>query len=217
MVHLMKRLLHRIFGKSKTGQNTPKPYAAPEVSSFGSHALAKVNVQDWDPEDQRALRAAATELSNMRRYAGHVEHGYALRAVVTPARCPRCQAGTHQYYANFIYATQVAPRVMFAPAGYFCSQCPTVIIDEEMLRSGITGSFTFHGVLGIEEEESQVPDFFRTWNGQKAMYILDEDQVPQGIATMPASQRPRHLTPRSKRSGRQRMAKAARRRKQRKN
>jgi len=133
--------------------------------------------------------SAATEFSKIELYAGHLEHGYALRGVVTPARCPRCRSETRQYYANFIYATQTAPRVMFTPAGYFCRHCPTVIIDEEMLRSGITGSFTFRGVLGIEHETSEVPDFFRTWNGQKAVYVFDEDQVPQGIATMPASRR----------------------------
>lgn len=98
-------------------------------------------MQDWDPEEQQALRAAATTLANIPCYEGHVEHGYAWRGVATPRRCPRCHGETQQHYANFIYATEGAPRVMFAPAGYFCPQCPTVIVDEEMIRAGITGPF----------------------------------------------------------------------------
>jgi hypothetical protein len=105
---------------------------------------------------------------------------------------------------------------MFAPAGYFCSQCPTVVIDEEIIQSGITGPFTFQGVLGIEHDESQAPDFFRTWNGQDAVYLLDEDQTPQGIATLSPSQPSRRPKKRERSSGRQRMAKASRWRNQRK-
>jgi len=216
MVPMMKRLLNLIFRKSRTGQNLTRHHAAPDVVRLGEHTLAKVHMEHWDPEDQRAFRSAATALSNLTCYAGHVEHGYALRVVATSARCPRCQAETRQYYANFIYATQVAPRVMFAPAGYFCPHCPTVVVDEEMIRSGVTGPFTFHGVLGIEHDESQAPDFFRTWNGQDAVYLLDEDQTPQGIATMRPSQPPRLSKKRYRSSGRDRMAKASRRRNQRK-
>jgi hypothetical protein len=216
MVPMMKRLLNLIFRKSRTGHNPTRHHAAPEVVRLGKHSLAKVNMEHWDPENQRAFRSAATALSNLRCYAGHVEHGYALRAVATAARCPRCQAETRQYYANVIYATQVAPRVMFAPAGYFCAHCPTVIVDEEMIRSGLTGPFTFQGVLGLEHDESTAPDFFRTWNGQAAVYLLDEDQTPQGRATMSPSQPSRRTKKRERSSGRHRMAQASRRRNQRK-
>ena len=112
--------------------------------------------------------------------------------------------------------TQVAPRVMFAPAGYFCPHCPTVVIDEEMIRSGITGPFTFQGVLGIAYDERPAPDFFLTWNGYDAVYFLDEDQTPQGIATMSPSPPPRLATKRHKSRERNRLAKASRRRNQRK-
>ena len=216
MMPMLQRLLHRLFRKSKTGQNPTGPAAAPEVVRLGEYSLAKVNMEHWEPEDQHALRSAATALSNLRWYAGHVEHGYALRVVATSARCPRCQAETRQYYANFIYATQGAARVMFAPAGYFCLHCPTVVVDEEMIRSGITGPFTFQGVLGIAHDESHAPDVFRTWNGQEAVYLLDEDQTPQGLATLSPSQPSCRPKKRERSSGRHRMAKASRRHNQRK-
>jgi len=175
-----------------------------------------VHMDAWDPEAQPALRAAATTMSHLTFYAGQVQHGYALQSLTTPERCPRCQARTRQHYAHFVYATQDAPRVMMAPAGYFCTQCPTVVIDEAMIRAGITGPFTFHGVLGIESEARPAPDFFRTWNGQEAVYLFDEDQRPQGLATMPPASSPRRLTSRHRRHGRQRMVKASRKHNQRK-
>ena len=116
-------------------------------------------------------------------FEGHIEHAYDMQHVDSTDHCPRCQAATKQHYSNFIYATQIAPRVMFAPAGYFCSQCPTVIINENMIIDGITGGkFKFKGVLGLDYEEKNPPDFFDTWNGEKPVYIFDENQIPLGIA-----------------------------------
>lgn len=212
MVHIMKRLLHLILSKLRIGQNTTRNTPAHEVVRVGDGFLAKFNMEDWNPDEQHVLRSVATESSNITLYEGKVEHGYALSFVSTQERCPRCNAGTRQYYANFIYATQVAPRVMFAPAGYFCTSCPTVIIDEDMIRSGKTGHFEFQGVLGIDYNGRQEPYFFRTWNGKTAIYLLDEDQIPQGIATYSSSQPQRLIKKRHKSSGKNRMAKESRRR-----
>ena len=58
-------------------------------------------------------------------FEGTVEHGYAMRSVGSQLPCPRCNAATRQQMALFICATDIAPRVMFAAAGYFCTACPT--------------------------------------------------------------------------------------------
>jgi hypothetical protein len=105
---------------------------------------------------------------------------------------------------------------MLAPAGYFCTACPTVIIDEKMLQAGITGGFHFHGVLGIDYEGKHPPDLFRTWNGRETVYVLDEEQVPQGISVLGAPPR-RHMTRREQQiKQRSKMAKASRKRNRRK-
>ncbi len=99
--------------------------------------------------------------------------------------CPRCRSETKQHYGNFIYATQVAPRVMFVPAGYFCKKCPTVIIDQDMIREGVAKRFDYRGVLGISNDSRKdEPDFFKTWNGQKAVYIFDENHEVMEIEVM---------------------------------
>jgi len=98
------------------------------------------------------------------------------------------------------------------PGGLFLTACPTVIIDEGMLRSGMTGGFHFQGVLAVDYEGERPPDLFRTWNAKPAVYMIDDDQMPQGssgIGTTPgchASRREHKTKQRSK------MAKASRKR-----
>lgn len=65
---------------------------------------------------------------------------------------------------------------MFAPAGYFWTACPSVIIDEGIIRQGISAQFTYPGVLGLDHEGEQRPDILQTWNGEKTVYIFDENQ-----------------------------------------
>lgn len=52
--------------------------------------------------------------------------------------------------AHFIYVTKTVTRVMLAPAGYFCTACPTVIIDEDVIASGVTEGHPFRTVVGID-------------------------------------------------------------------
>jgi hypothetical protein len=149
--------------------------------------VVKVNLEEWDPQSIAEWRSTASAVAHLAFFARHVEHAYALSAVARADQCPRCRAATQQHYAHFIYATTVAPRVMMAPAGYFCTACPTVIIDEELLRSGMTGGFHFQGVLGVDYEGERPPDLFRTWNGKPAVYVVDDDQVSQGISGIGAT------------------------------
>ncbi|MCI5122117.1 MAG: hypothetical protein D3908_13190 [Candidatus Electrothrix sp. AUS4] len=74
---------------------------------------------------------------------------------------------------------------MFAPAGFFCIKCPTVVIDHEMIQQGIDKKFQFRGVVGIDYDEEKEPDLFQTWNGKQATYIFDEDQNLIGLSTSP--------------------------------
>lgn len=100
-------------------------------------AMLQVDIDGWSEDEKHDFYSAVSNYSQMNVYTGFVEHAHALDTVTTPACCPRCQAATQQQYANFIYATQRAPRVMFAPAGYFCTACPSVVIDEALIRQGV--------------------------------------------------------------------------------
>lgn len=85
--------------------------------------------------------------------------------------------------AHFIYATDIAPRVMFAPAGYFCTACATVVVDEHLIAGGIKEGYRFRAVVGIDYAGEKQPDFFKTWNGQETIYLLDEDGRVMDLTT----------------------------------
>ena len=126
-----------------------------KVEPYRDGVIATINMDEWSQDEQKAFRSAAAEKSDMFMFDGNVEHGYLLKFVGTEDRCPRCNGETRQQYGNFIYATDIATRVMFAPAGYFCTKCPTVIIDEQMIEDGVLGNFKFLGVLGIDHGETR--------------------------------------------------------------
>jgi hypothetical protein len=64
---------------------------------------------------------------------------------------------------------------MFAAAGYFCTACPTVIVDESLIAKGMKEGYRFRAVVGVDYAGEKQPDFFKTWNGHECIYILDED------------------------------------------
>ena len=123
-----------------------------------------------------------TKRSGLTRFKGRIRHAYSFEKIKNEGICPLCGYDTKPYYADFIYATDVAPRVMYSPA-FFCENCPTVIISEAFIIDGIMGNFKYQGVLGIDYGKAKSPDLFETWNGEKPVYILDENQMPIGIAT----------------------------------
>jgi hypothetical protein len=187
-----------------------------DVAHADKGTLKKLNIEDLSEDERREFHTRVSETSQLELYTGHVEHGYALGAVSTSESCPRCQALTRQQYANFIYATQIAPRVMFAPAGYFCTACPTVVIDEELIRPGISKQFTYQGVVGLDHEGEKRPDFFKTWNGETTVYLFDEHENPVGLTTT-ARLQSKGFTKNKRPSDRRRqMAKASRKRNRRK-
>ena len=176
----------------------------------GKDTLKTVNIEDLTDDEKREFYTTVSETSLLGLYTGHVEHGYSLDAVPTLASCPRCQALTRQQYANFFYATQIAPRVMFAPAGYFCTACPTVVIDEELIRPGISEQFTYQGVVGLDHEGEKRPDFFKTWNGETTVYLFDEHENPVGLTTTARLQSKGFTKNKRQSAQRKQMAKASR-------
>jgi len=135
-----------------------------------------------EPHSVSDLETKASELSGITFYAGRAQHAYSLEFTGAHHTCPRCHASTCQHYANWIYATQVAPRVMMAPAGYFCTKCASVIIDEKLIQLGMPKQFRYQGVLGIDYGKGKPPELFRTWNGKTAVYVFNEKQMPMGIS-----------------------------------
>lgn len=177
---ILRRILHRIFGRRDSLDTAI--LSAIEVDK--EHGVIKVNFDNIREKDQGALLKSMTERTGIPHFQGTVKHGWDLHRVQDPTRCPRCKNETVPHYASFVYATQIAPRSMFAPAGVFCAQCPTVIIDQEMIALGIANPrFKFEGVLGLSSSEDGSFIHFETWNGSASIYIFDENECPIGLAS----------------------------------
>ncbi|MPZ19450.1 MAG: hypothetical protein GEV06_16260 [Luteitalea sp.] len=153
------------------------------IKASGDNALVTVDLDEIGPEAQPLIMEEMAQQEGLAIFRGSVEHGYAMRAVASHLQCPRCKAQTRQQMANFIYATNIAPRAMFAPAGYFCTACPTVIVDENLIAVGLKEGYRFRAVVGIDYGRERDPDLFRTWNGHEPMYILDEEGRVMDLVT----------------------------------
>ena len=182
----------------------------------GNKTLRTVNTDGLTDDEKREFYTTVSETSQLELYSGHVEHGYSVDAVPTISSCPRCHAPTRQHYANFIYATQIAPRVMFAPAGYFCTNCPTVIIDESLIRPGVSPQFTYQGVVGLDYDDEKPPDFLKMWNGETTVYLFDEHENPIGLTTTARLQATGSTKTKRQTNRTRKMAKASRKQNRRK-
>ena len=183
----MIRFLRRLLGKEKTKPIAPQVMAGnsePEDLMTKTKRLATVDMDGITPENRPAIYEELVKLSSFSLFEGEVEHGYSKAAVESTASCPRCHEPTRQHCAHFVYATDIAARVMLAPAGYFCTQCPTVIVDEEMIAKGMKAGLKFQGVVGIDYGGKRDPSLFRTWNGQKAVLLIDENEQLMGLSTL---------------------------------
>jgi hypothetical protein len=182
--------------------------------------LVTIDMAGLTIAERHAVGAVALERSHLAAHDGLVRHAYSAWEVPRTDQCPQCQARTRQEYAHFIYATQRGARVLFAPAGHFCTDCPSVIVDEAMIRAGIADKrYTYRAVLGLDDGSGAKPDVFETWNGRRVVVLLDEDGRVVDMATdadsaaavqLAAQNRRRrrrtrrYLTPQSRKSNRRR-------------
>ena len=155
-----------------------------QLRDEGDHIRAILDGDKFGGEEvQKALIKEMAAESGFPFFEGEVEHAYSLGKVQKSGICPRCHAQTQQKYANFVYAVKGAPsRLNTSPAGYFCTKCPTVIIDESYIIKSILGGYVYSGVVGLDMPPKGF-NGFKTWNGSEPIYLLDENQDLMGIVT----------------------------------
>lgn len=166
---MLKRFINRLIGNRR-------------ASSEPSGIVVTHNIDSFTEDERQQFWQEASKVADVPVFQGSVEHGYAAGDVAGRERCPRCGGTAEKRYANFIYATQLALRVVFAPAGHFCTRCPSVIIEEGMIEAGIADKrFKYRGVIGIDYGGKRDSDYFRTWNGEELVYLLDEEGHFEGV------------------------------------
>lgn len=138
--------------------------------------VVKFNLDQFSPGQREEMEAFVFKEAGLPRFRGDVEHGYPLSRVRNPGICPRCGATTSQQVAEFIYATSLGSRAAIAPAGRFCSDCPTVIVDQQLIANAMVVNGQFFRTVGVLNKETGTPMYFKTWRGEKPIYFLDENE-----------------------------------------
>ena len=147
----------------------------PWVFRKGDHLSIDFDLMPAEMEE--ATRLWVAEQNGTPCFSGAVDAAYPLTSVKDKTVCPECGGQTVQHTANFIYTTSAGTRVMFAPAGWFCRKCPTVIIDERLLAKSMTAKVKFQRAIGILDAEQDQPHYFSRWRGEKPIYYLDEEEA----------------------------------------
>jgi hypothetical protein len=128
-----------------------------------------------------ALLESFAEVNNFPIFKDTIDNAYESDFLEYKDKCPLCNTPTVQQYSSFIWANQVASRILAAPAGHFCPNCPTVIIDDDIMKSGVNKArFEYWGTCAIDTGYHDT-NLFKTFNGIKPTYILDENGGLDGI------------------------------------
>jgi hypothetical protein len=192
--------------------------ADPSIRVDRKAGMAVVDLDSFSSKSKAEVFAELASRSGLDVFNGSIEHGYSKAFAGQTDTCPRCKSPTQQNMANLIYTTDVACRVMLAPAGYFCQACPSVIVDEKIIAAGAKRGFRYRRVVGIDYFEKKAADYFTTWNGEKPIYVLDEneqmmDMVLKSEMRAPSASAPARARENTKKSkAKRKQADAARRR-----
>jgi hypothetical protein len=136
---------------------------------------------ETDGKGNLPLLEEFTKHSDFPIFKGKIDNAYESDFLGYKDKCPLCNTPTVQHYSSFVWANQLASRLLAAPAGHFCPNCPTVIIDDDVVKNGTDRArFIYWGVCAIESGYSET-NLFSTLNGEKVTYILNEEGGLDGI------------------------------------
>ncbi|MBI4749153.1 MAG: hypothetical protein HY774_11740 [Acidobacteria bacterium] len=179
--------------------------------------IVRLSTDALSAEARAAIHAELAEESGQTFFIGRVENGYSLQSARHPDQCPQCQSPTKPHMASLIYATDQGPRVMTTRGVHFCTACPTVIVDEDMVERSMAEEFEYRGLLGLDFDGKAKPCFLKYWNGQEMVVLVDEETgfmelVPKNelkLSKPTMGKAPTRQVPKKK-SGRTAMAKKSR-------
>ncbi len=131
-------------------------------------------------EIKETIESFAAHTGNFGVFKGKIENAYESDFLGYKDKCPVCEHKTEQMYSGFVYATQTRSRVASGPCGHFCSNCSTVIIDDDLIRQAVSIGYKYGGTVAIETGYGDTI-LFKRFNGKKPTYVLGEDEGMEGI------------------------------------
>ncbi len=164
--------------KETTKEETPQSPTPPEVPVAVRQNEDHINILIEDDEMGMAddqLIELIKKTSSIPIYDKEVLNGYSLSFAKTTSTCPECHGSLQQHYAQFIYTDGMGARNNVSPSGYFCGDCPTVVIDEHQLSQSVSRGIQYKAVFGVESQSKGL-SLFKTWNGRKPTAVMDEHQ-----------------------------------------
>lgn len=183
-----QRFLNPFSSRARNSEALPDGFSLASLGERG--AVLKCNVSQLDYDEQAQFFHVVNERMGYEPFKGPVKYAWGASAVETTDLCPRCGAATKVYTANFIYLTQIEIRGMYSPAGHYCTSCPSVIIDEEMVQAGISDPrYEYLGVAGVDYFGEREEDYFQQWNGKERVHIVDGEGCIVGLDTIDDSAR----------------------------
>ena len=136
-----------------------------------------VKEKEVSGKDNKDLLELFSEKSGIPVFKDNIKHAYESDFLGFKDKCPRCNEHTEIMMSNFAYGTQDKSRIIAAPAGHFCTNCPTVIIDDDVIKNSINKKIDYCGVYEIETGYETEKKLFETFNGEKPVFILDPSRT----------------------------------------
>lgn len=103
-----------------------------------------------------------------------LKFGYSRSYAMSSTKCPQCDGKLEQHYAEVVYATDSRPKVSYTPAVFFCTECPTVVVDDSHIESSTTPDTEFRGVIAIEAKPKA--KLFEAWDNEPVEYVFDDQK-----------------------------------------
>lgn len=157
-----------------------------EEVQLTEHSVAKINRKENSvsivtevektSQDNLEMLEFFSEQNKIPLFKGTVAHAYESDFLGYKDTCPNCNAPTQQMMSNFAYGTQEVSRIMATHAGHFCTNCSTVIIDDDVMRAAIDPKFEYRGVFEIESGYEQ-KKILETLNGEEPIFIIDSSKA----------------------------------------
>jgi hypothetical protein len=165
-----------MFDFFKKNPNSPNTFDV-VTSENGTRSIISRNDEVVPAKENNELMEYASKESNIPIFRGQIKHLYESDFTENKDKCPNCSSELVRMFSNFGYATQKGARLMTAPAGLFCPNCPTVVIDDDMILENIDRKrFEYYGTFSVEDGVSEF-SVIDSINGEKPVFIKDEEEI----------------------------------------
>jgi hypothetical protein len=120
-----------------------------------------------------------------------IENGFSKEQYPDINTCPLCRATTERRYTRLFCKTLSGIGLYLGPVGWFCSGCPTVIIDDTAVRSEFSKEDGDIEIFAVQARDNDHPHPLKTWNKAWLFFFPNEDNSKSQFISFPFPKGPR--------------------------